>query len=311
MSEIGKRLREERERLGLSLDTISQYTKIPQKYLRALENNDYLLLPSMAHTKAFIGKYADLLGLPKKQLLALFKAEHYQEEKIIPQKHISVFKKLSHATIVLTTNQAVIFVVACISLIFLFYIYSQLRTLLAAPYIVLNSPSEGEIVEETYITVEGQTENDAILLINNHQIDVESDGYFKEKIELSNEYNQNIIVTAINKVSKAKTEIRRAIKVNISAVATILETPTTPFITTSHIKLNIRVTQDTWLRIEIDGNRTEFIMPRKTSNVFYANKKISVRSGKAQATYISYNDEPEEVMGPPGPLTKVWVASSK
>ena len=56
-------LREARMQAGLDIDDVEQHTKVRAKYLRALENEEWSLLPGTAFTKGFLRSYADLLGL--------------------------------------------------------------------------------------------------------------------------------------------------------------------------------------------------------------------------------------------------------
>src|SRR6266702_8058484 len=61
--EIGNSLREARLRQGLDFPEIEQTTKIRAKYLRALEDEQFEILPSQTYVKGFLRSYADYLGL--------------------------------------------------------------------------------------------------------------------------------------------------------------------------------------------------------------------------------------------------------
>jgi cytoskeleton protein RodZ len=63
LREIGTMLREERERQGLSLDTVSDKTKISRSCLAAIEDGNESFLPHPVYAKGFIKNYAKLLGL--------------------------------------------------------------------------------------------------------------------------------------------------------------------------------------------------------------------------------------------------------
>ena len=60
---IGAALKEERERQGLSLEDVEERTKIRIRYLRALENEDWDILPGPTYVRAFLRTYAEALGL--------------------------------------------------------------------------------------------------------------------------------------------------------------------------------------------------------------------------------------------------------
>jgi hypothetical protein len=61
--EIGNSLREARLRQGLDFPEIEQATKIRGKYLRALEEEQFEVLPAQTYVKGFLRSYADYLGL--------------------------------------------------------------------------------------------------------------------------------------------------------------------------------------------------------------------------------------------------------
>jgi cytoskeleton protein RodZ len=61
--EIGNSLREARLRQGLEFPRIETETKIRGKYLRALEEEQFEVLPGDTYVKGFLRTYADYLGL--------------------------------------------------------------------------------------------------------------------------------------------------------------------------------------------------------------------------------------------------------
>ena len=63
MFEIGTSLREARYRQHLELTEVEQATKIRARYLRALEEETFDVLPAQTYVKGFLRTYADYLGL--------------------------------------------------------------------------------------------------------------------------------------------------------------------------------------------------------------------------------------------------------
>ncbi len=63
MFEIGNSLREARVRQGLGYPELELATKIRAKYLRALEDEEFSILPGDTYIKGFLRTYADHLGL--------------------------------------------------------------------------------------------------------------------------------------------------------------------------------------------------------------------------------------------------------
>ncbi|HUB76910.1 MAG TPA: helix-turn-helix transcriptional regulator [Solirubrobacteraceae bacterium] len=75
MTDIGPLLREARMHAGLDISEVEDRTKIRAKYLRALENEEWALLPGTAFTKGFLRSYATLLGLDARMLVDEYKRQ--------------------------------------------------------------------------------------------------------------------------------------------------------------------------------------------------------------------------------------------
>jgi len=76
MADIGATLREARMRQRIDISEIESETKIRAKYLRALENEEWDLLPGPTYVKSFLRTYADTLGLDGKLLIEEYKLRH-------------------------------------------------------------------------------------------------------------------------------------------------------------------------------------------------------------------------------------------
>src|SRR3954467_12466210 len=73
MPEIGQTLRETRTRNRVDITEVEAGTKIRAKYLRALENEEWELLPGPTFVKTFLRSYADYLGLDSRALVEEYK----------------------------------------------------------------------------------------------------------------------------------------------------------------------------------------------------------------------------------------------
>jgi cytoskeleton protein RodZ len=82
MTDIGAMLREARMREHLDIAEFESRTKIRAKYLRALEDEEWALLPGYTFTKAFLRTYADMLGLDGRMLVDEFKHQYQDPSEI-------------------------------------------------------------------------------------------------------------------------------------------------------------------------------------------------------------------------------------
>jgi cytoskeleton protein RodZ len=76
MPEIGQTLRETRMRNRVDIAEVEAGTKIRAKYLRALENEEWDLLPGPTFVKTFLRTYAEFLGLDARLLVEEYKQRY-------------------------------------------------------------------------------------------------------------------------------------------------------------------------------------------------------------------------------------------
>jgi len=69
MPEIGATLREARMRARIDITEVEVRTKIRAKYLRAMENEEWDMLPGPVYVKSFLRTYSDYLGLDSRMLI--------------------------------------------------------------------------------------------------------------------------------------------------------------------------------------------------------------------------------------------------
>lgn len=80
MTDLGQLLRKARTQKGLTLDEIQDMTKIRKRYLEAIEEGQYKVLPGNFYVRAFIKSYAEAVGLEPDEVLRLYRGA-------IPETH--------------------------------------------------------------------------------------------------------------------------------------------------------------------------------------------------------------------------------
>jgi cytoskeleton protein RodZ len=91
MTDIGQTLLEARMRARIDIGEVEARTKIRAKYLRALENEEWDLLPGSVYVKSFLRTYGDYLGLDSRLLIDEYKRryEHPSEHDLRPMASIA------------------------------------------------------------------------------------------------------------------------------------------------------------------------------------------------------------------------------
>ena len=93
MFDIGDSLREARTRRGLSSADVQKGIRIRERYLTALEEERWELLPGEAYTKGFLRTYAEFLGLDGNLYIEEYNARIAvrDEEPLVPQTLVPAY----------------------------------------------------------------------------------------------------------------------------------------------------------------------------------------------------------------------------
>lgn len=75
MTELGNRLRAEREAKGITLEDLQEITKIQKRYLLGIEEGNYAPIPGNFYVRAFIKQYAEAVGLEPEEIFHEYAAD--------------------------------------------------------------------------------------------------------------------------------------------------------------------------------------------------------------------------------------------
>lgn len=174
MKTIGEALRAARMKQGVTLETVSNTTHIKVRFLKALEENKFTLLPSSAIVQGFIGTYAQVVGIDKKTALAMLRRDfEVRREDIIP-KNIIESKRLPVRNYAFLKKALFVLTILFVAALYGFWSYQRLHQ---PPSVVLLSPKDYSTTTSTF-TVRGTTLSDAVVVIDGQSVAVNQDGGF-------------------------------------------------------------------------------------------------------------------------------------
>jgi len=85
MASLGQQLKQSREEKGISLQEIAESTHISIRFLQAIENDAYDVLPGGVFNRAFVRKFARKVGFDEEQAVNLYQ-EQWQEQGGEPER---------------------------------------------------------------------------------------------------------------------------------------------------------------------------------------------------------------------------------
>ena len=211
---LADKLKQARKKIKIKLSKAESETKIPQKYLIALESGNYGKLPEPVYTRGFITRYAEILDLKTEVCLSLYEKE-WGNFKENPNKHgVSGDLLRPHANDLEMMNQNRVIVtpeviwggmVSVVVLGIFGYIWFAVASFAQAPPLQITSPESEIAVQVEKIKISGVTDPNAELEINSQFVNVGDDGHFNEEIKLIDGIN-TIEISAKNKINKTTTK---------------------------------------------------------------------------------------------------------
>ena len=116
---LGKYLQREREARNISLREVATHTRVREYFLKALEEDQYHLLPSVTYVKGFLLTYAKYIGLDVNDVLLRYESS-LNSEPVIHTEVPSEKKTLWNRKYLLTIGGTI--AVCLMTLFFIFYL---------------------------------------------------------------------------------------------------------------------------------------------------------------------------------------------
>lgn len=207
MRTISQILFDARTQHSYSLERLEKETKIKSTFIGFIEKGEWEKLPPFPTVLGFIKSIAGELNIDEKLAIATLKRDYPPKKltKITPKPDVSSPKfswspKLTFAVGVI-----------CILIIFFGYLIFQYVKFVSPPKLYVDSPKEGQLIEDGGVTVFGKTDSDVKIIVNNQPVLVSNDGKFSVELEVS-ENTKEIVIIGTSRSGK-ETVVRRKIVV--------------------------------------------------------------------------------------------------
>ncbi len=293
---LGERLREIRERAGVSLEEIANAIKVNKKYLRQIENDDYENMPSEIYVRGFLRNYANFLRISAKDVLRIYEKERGIENNIKKtNKKEKKNKKINIPTVTLSSRMVFGIFFGIFVVLIGWYFYKEAGRFSATPRLLISKPVNNSIIEHSSTELVGVTDVGNKVTVNGQAIFVNERGEFGERIALKKGINE-LIVKVVNKFGQ---EITKTIKLSAQYSEDFPEKNNDAGQEDKKeedtVKVIIKAKEvPVWIAVKVDGT----VVYRGTvlvgaEQVFEGREEISITSGQANQTLIKLNNEQE------------------
>lgn len=184
MLSVGEILKKQRERLKIDLLDVEKEIKVRQKFLSAVEKNNWGIFSSKVYISGIIKNYSLFLGLDPNNILAFFRRDYERQESI------RFKRKLAGHYFAPETRKIFIAILVLIFVLFFGYFGFQLKLYFSPPKISILSPKTEIFQKKDRVKILAKTEKDANVSIFGERIYQNSDGLFEFNFPLKKGKNE-------------------------------------------------------------------------------------------------------------------------
>ena len=206
---FGENIKNIREKNGLDLDFCSNQLKIHKRYLKSIEADDYKVFDNYFQAQGFVQNYLEFLDMKITEHIPRWRSDFYdqfEEDKSKIKKTTEFYKPRKKVifNFSLSLNSILQISFVALTVIFISYIVYTYQSIITSPKLEIINPKTNDVVETDLVDVFGNTDQDAILKINNEKINIKTDGSFSTSLKLSEGIN-NFKFSSLNPYGKETT----------------------------------------------------------------------------------------------------------
>lgn len=184
MLSVGEILKKERLNQGLTLAIIEKQLKVREKFIKAIEENNWDYFSSKIYITGILKNYSNILGLDSKRVLAFFRRDYEKKEEV------RFKKKVSSSDLTSGSKKFFRLIVIASVLIFIVYFGYQLRLYFLPPKLEILSPKATSFTTENKVKITGMTDKDAIVTVVDQRLYLNTEGKFTYELPLKEGTNK-------------------------------------------------------------------------------------------------------------------------
>lgn len=306
---LGEKLRYLREERRTTLGEASRGTRIQVRYLELLESGGYDFLPADVYVRGFLRSYADFLGVDEETLIRLYEKEKGIRENVAksrgPKKGNRYVKPVNISSFVFTPRKLLVAFSFLLLIGSFAYLYRELGSFSDEPRLVIFNPKDNSDTKDGSVVVEGRTDKDSKLFINEQSVLVDDEGGFREELNIQSGVN-TIAFHVVNKFGKERTEsvsVRGDFQdeSQSSSVGDSEQSSGSEVSRESDGTMHLEIRVDpgpVWMNVEADGKLVfSGTMLAGAAQLFDAKEKFVISSGRGNATFLKFNGQDVGTLG--------------
>jgi len=172
MLSVGGILKKAREKKGLTINQIEKELRIREKFLKAIEENNWSFINSKIYIEGIIKNYSNILDLDSNKITAFFRREYEVNEEI------KFKRKVSSKYLTPETKKMAVVGLVIICLFFVIYFGYQVKIYLSPPKLTIIEPKTEAFKRVDKIKIIGKTDKEAAITIFGERVYQNREGVF-------------------------------------------------------------------------------------------------------------------------------------
>ncbi len=299
MGAFGDRMRREREMRGVTLEEISESTKISKRALQALEKEEFDLLPGGIFNKGFVRAYARYLGIDEEQAVADFVAADAANHEAAEENKFPLNVEDRPAQPPLNPKRSITPVI--LALILLAIVaggWTYWNKHKSQPAAHVDDEPQGSTTSELPKKPLEQSPSLQPLPANGNPVDKAADPNEKTDSTGQEQKTDTSDISGSDRssnpdsVTSTSTDstLKQSSPPNVSSDSTFRNRQ--PF------TVSIKATEDSWISIVADGKPpVEYTLSAEKQKSVTAGKELVLVTGNAGGIEVRYNGKPIEPLG--------------
>lgn len=181
---VGEILKRERFRKKISLKDVEKNIRVREKFLVAIEQNDWKPFSSKVYISGVIRSYSLFLGLDENRVLAFFRRDYDAIEDV------RFKEKVTKDYFTPQTKKIVILTVGTLIALFILYFGYQLNQFFSPPQLTIIEPTSNTVLQKERISIVGKTDREAAVSIFGERVYQDKDGIFRYDLPLKKGENR-------------------------------------------------------------------------------------------------------------------------
>jgi cytoskeleton protein RodZ len=282
MGAFGDRLRREREMRGVTLDEITESTKISRRHLEALEKEHFDQLPGGVFNKGFVRAYAHFLGIDEDQAVADYSAASNEQPEPENKFPLEVHEEPDRDLNPRRSSLPLVFAIAAL-----------VGVLVGYGFWIRSKPHNSETVDNKRQSAPASAAKESNAQAPTPQTVAPSSSEPKP-IRTS---AQPAPSTPVKKPSSEAAAIPRSTE-HTPAAATAETADPPPAAQEKAFFVQVKAKEDSWVSIVADGKSVmQRVLPADKHKKIKAGKTLVLRTGNAGGIEVSFNGHPLGALG--------------